>query len=172
MSNTLKHLEVIAKRSDRGFYGCPVSYEDLDEVEMPDGSTQKAIRPSIPLHFNTDTGLYEPHGEFPTVCVTREFPVTALHRALCHPAKHADLSQSERRHGIYIKTGIPTMTSKLLQRIMAADFVSYVHVVEFAAPPFIKFDDEVDEWRSPYPAGIVETHAVNGDDLVYPFGLK
>jgi hypothetical protein len=172
MPELLGELQELSDRGDKGFYGSPLSYDELAAVEMPDGDTRKAIRASVPLNFNTASGLYEPHSIFPVVCVAKDFPVHALHRALCHPAHHRSLPLHQRRHGIDSQTGMPTLTKELLEKIRTTDFTSYIYVVEFKTPPFVRFEEELDEWRSPYHTDILDTYAVHGCDLTYTVELK
>lgn len=163
-------LEKLQRRSESGdslFYGSPLSLEQLDEVEMPDGRLMKALRPAVPRNLNPETGIFEPHSEIPVVCTTRFLPVSALHRALCHPANHQAVPPDRRGHGID-ESGKLVMTAELYENVRSTDFTSYVHRVRFLAPPFVQFLEEVDEWRSPFPTEILETYEVTGADLTYP----
>ncbi len=167
MSSALETLQSLSDTGKYLFYGSPLSLNELDEVEMPDGRRIKAIRPAIPRNFNPNLGIYKPHSEFPVVCATRFLPVSALHRALCHPANHQQVPADRRGHGIS-EIGNLVMTAELFDDVRSNDFTSWVHVLHFQAPPFEQFLEEADEWRSPVAAEIEYSYEVTGADLTYP----
>lgn len=171
MSLVLEKLQASSSTGERLFYGCPLSLDQLDEVDMPDGRQIKAVRPAIPRNFNKALGKFEPHSAFPVVCASRSLPVSSLHRALCHPANHQEVPADRRGHGINA-LGQLIITAELLESVRNSDFVSYVHELRFQAPPFEQFSAEIDEWRSPLPAEIEYTYEVTGADLTYPVLIR
>lgn len=167
MSATLEALQSLSITGEYLFYGSPLSVDELDNVEMPDGRLIKAIRPAMPRNFNRKLGVFEPHSEFPVVCATRFLPVSSLHRALCHSANHQRVPEDRRGHGIDA-IGNLVVTKELFDDIRSSNFTSHVHVLRFQAPPFEQFLEEADEWRSPVAAEIERSYEVTGADLTYP----
>ena len=168
MASVISRFETLSSTGKFLFYGSSLMVEEFPPVRMPDGSYKKAIPPTLPYRSDCCvTSEFEQLLDEPLVRATRFMPVTALHRALCQPAIHSELSPGQRRYDFNPDTGQPRMTAQLYDKVRLGGFMSFVHLIEFRSPPFTQCPSELDEWRSPDPAEVIDTYVVGGEDLTY-----
>jgi hypothetical protein len=157
------------------FHGSPIPPEDLEPVQMPDGSYAPALRPTVPMTYDHDRKMFVPDDDEAVLCATVH-PESAVFRALCHPvfARQLGLDRRLGRNGSDDDADELSMwaTEALLSAIRGAGalIVAHVAMLERRTPPFTRSPRASGEYRSTQPALPARWFRVAGNDL--PAGIE
>lgn len=162
----------------RLLYASPLSPDELDLVEMPDGRVMRAIRPAVPQSWDFKQQKFVEHSDKPVVCAAL-LARMAVMRGLAHPAHHPELGRMEQGHGwIYEEqdgepTGLPHLvaTAEIHDAVQRKGSQIRAWVYDLGDPiaPFRRLPSQIHQYRSETPVEFQDVFEITGED--WPAGI-